>query len=787
MGVKGLWQLLMPVGRRISIETLEGQILAIDASIWLTQFLTVAAAKRERDMDDSDGVGGSNRNNKAYSYDYLAGFLRRLCKLRYQGVRPVLVFDGETPEIKKREVRERMKRRKRKLGDSFYLGGGDGQEDDDALEATRRAAKRILAKQLLMGKLITKNNKNKRQKTNTEANVNSVAVNRKISSISNSKILRQPGTKTANTGSYAAGFYDPKAIELEQQEKHHQLQVNGIGIGNENVLKDNMDDDDDHLLRDHYDIDTFKEQGNDWDNAIIVNDEDDRDDDSVDETLRKNNVNNSKRRNRRKSTSISKTANDTSSCTDAFHAGDGTEFKIETVANLSESKRKDVIEDAMKKRRLASRREFMKVASNPSGLSSCQLQNFLKSTRLNRDISKMAQQAAANAEKDKDEKFLGRNRIIFEKDDDIIADNKCDRNKNIRSTWKRKGKGTTTMIMFHHKDQQKRVNWNRENGNDDNENVSDFHDFRKTNNNHYLSAGIRRFNNDVDDEKCNTNYEKCNNSEKGFLFHGDDDENENGNEIININSNTLDDDNDYDENNHKVINVDSDTADDNDDTDDDDDNAHESQLVGKNDDAKVAQELHDEALARALQTIEEEESIEEGSSDVETTVRDRQEGEVSSGNNDDFLKSSDSTSLSTMLSLERKRRGINMRFDQSVTQGNIFAMNQQNKSQNNGKEVLYPETFDEEEDEVVDWEDGDEDSLLSSKNAVETENILNADIDVEEAKNMANNTLDVEQIDDDRDDDGDDDDDDDANDDDVLDGVVVVSLSLVFFVSIHLF
>merc|ERR1712194_306772 len=43
----------------------------------------------------------------------------------------------------------------------------------------------------------------------------------------------------------------------------------------------------------------------------------------------------------------------------------------------------------------------------------------------------------------------------------------------------------------------------------------------------------------------------------------------------------------------------------------------------------------------------------------------------------------------------------------------------------------------------------------------------NADIDVKEAKNMANNTLDVEQIDDDRGDDGDDDDDDDDDDDEV--------------------
>ncbi len=70
MGVlKGLWRLLLPVGRRISTETLEGRILAIDASIsWLTQFLTVAAERPEEDLR-LDGGGGTA--TKVYLYDYL--------------------------------------------------------------------------------------------------------------------------------------------------------------------------------------------------------------------------------------------------------------------------------------------------------------------------------------------------------------------------------------------------------------------------------------------------------------------------------------------------------------------------------------------------------------------------------------------------------------------------------------------------------------------------------------------------------------------------------------------
>ncbi|EKU20498.1 DNA excision repair protein ERCC-5, partial [Nannochloropsis gaditana CCMP526] len=38
-GVHNLWQLLLPVGRRVNVESLERKTLAIDVSIWLTQFI----------------------------------------------------------------------------------------------------------------------------------------------------------------------------------------------------------------------------------------------------------------------------------------------------------------------------------------------------------------------------------------------------------------------------------------------------------------------------------------------------------------------------------------------------------------------------------------------------------------------------------------------------------------------------------------------------------------------------------------------------------------------------
>lgn len=79
MGVKGLWQHLAPCGRKINMEKLEGQILAIDVSIWAIQFMYSA-----------------NSNEFAI----IDGFLRRICKLLYFGIKPVFVFDGKTPALK---------------------------------------------------------------------------------------------------------------------------------------------------------------------------------------------------------------------------------------------------------------------------------------------------------------------------------------------------------------------------------------------------------------------------------------------------------------------------------------------------------------------------------------------------------------------------------------------------------------------------------------------------------------------------------------------------------------
>lgn len=105
MGVKSLWDLLTPLGRPVlygssfcqvrgnaenvtRLETMEGKALAIDSSIWIYQF--------QATMRDKEG--------KALVNAHVLGFLRRICKLLFYGIKPVFVFDGGAPALKRNTI-----------------------------------------------------------------------------------------------------------------------------------------------------------------------------------------------------------------------------------------------------------------------------------------------------------------------------------------------------------------------------------------------------------------------------------------------------------------------------------------------------------------------------------------------------------------------------------------------------------------------------------------------------------------------------------------------------------
>eukprot|EP00392_Amoebophrya_sp_AT5.2_P003597 g3602.t1 len=95
MGVHGLWDLLSPAGTTCDLKSLRHQTVAVDASIWMFHFVK---AIRDKDGNMVEGA-------------HILGFFRRIVRLLHLGIRPIFVFDGPPPEVKKRTLRQRQLQR----------------------------------------------------------------------------------------------------------------------------------------------------------------------------------------------------------------------------------------------------------------------------------------------------------------------------------------------------------------------------------------------------------------------------------------------------------------------------------------------------------------------------------------------------------------------------------------------------------------------------------------------------------------------------------------------------
>ena len=91
---------LLP-SKEIKLEELSGNIIAVDASLFIYQFLSTI---RQRD-------GTPLMDSKGRITSHLSGIFQRTIKLLEKGIKPVFVFDGESPELKnkEKEKRERLK------------------------------------------------------------------------------------------------------------------------------------------------------------------------------------------------------------------------------------------------------------------------------------------------------------------------------------------------------------------------------------------------------------------------------------------------------------------------------------------------------------------------------------------------------------------------------------------------------------------------------------------------------------------------------------------------------
>lgn len=99
MGVLGLWQILESVGHPIKVEGLEGKRLGVDANVWLYKFIR---GFREKE------TGTSLESHKL-------GLFNRVSKLLFYKIKPVFVFDGPAPTLKRRTLERRQNIRVKNL------------------------------------------------------------------------------------------------------------------------------------------------------------------------------------------------------------------------------------------------------------------------------------------------------------------------------------------------------------------------------------------------------------------------------------------------------------------------------------------------------------------------------------------------------------------------------------------------------------------------------------------------------------------------------------------------
>ena len=106
MGVKGLWQVLEAEGVldacEVDFSTIKGKVLAVDVSIWLYQFVKSVPSNKDASLSPL----------------VIGGLFQRVCKLLHFGIKPIFVFDGSAPGLKKETIAARQELRRK--GDTDY-------------------------------------------------------------------------------------------------------------------------------------------------------------------------------------------------------------------------------------------------------------------------------------------------------------------------------------------------------------------------------------------------------------------------------------------------------------------------------------------------------------------------------------------------------------------------------------------------------------------------------------------------------------------------------------------
>lgn len=148
MGIKGLAKLLSQNApdciREHDIKNYNGRIIAVDASMFLYQFLVAVR---------SEGPGGSLTNSAGEVTSHLIGMFYRTIRMRENGLKPVYVFDGKPPTMKSDELKKRKAAREKA---KMQMEEAKKEDDQERIVQMERRLTKVTPKHVAQTKRLMK-------------------------------------------------------------------------------------------------------------------------------------------------------------------------------------------------------------------------------------------------------------------------------------------------------------------------------------------------------------------------------------------------------------------------------------------------------------------------------------------------------------------------------------------------------------------------------------------------------------------------------------------------------
>lgn len=169
MGVQNLWLLLSPAAQKVAETALSSQRLAIDISIWVLNL-----------------IHGHISHNFSIENAHLLGVFKRLLRLLSLNVRPVFVFDGKTPELKRKTVIFRATQRKlniKKLAEKILVKQLEGKSfaiKPESFDEKEDSFEEILSEESKEDEDLLRNFEKELERQNIEALLKENAINKEI-------------------------------------------------------------------------------------------------------------------------------------------------------------------------------------------------------------------------------------------------------------------------------------------------------------------------------------------------------------------------------------------------------------------------------------------------------------------------------------------------------------------------------------------------------------------------------------------------------------------------------